>query len=154
FDYLDGLAAAEAAVTRRGQISAEIQAASELLGGLDKGTDLDAAQVGVAGVLGVARADIGCGVDAIVLAEKIDHGAGETAARQKRLGKKAMQLARPHRHLLATGRADPEAGDGSVAEQMPARFEGVADILRKLGGIGCRRPRANLAGSGDHSQTQ
>ena len=90
----------------------------------------------------------------IVFTEKINRCPGKPAARDDRLGEKPVQPARPNRHLFATRRADPEALDGLLAEDVPARFEHVRHVLGELRGIRRRRARPKLAGTGSDSQSQ
>jgi hypothetical protein len=56
--------------------------------------DLDAPLIRVARQLRVTGADVGCGIDLVVLAEEIDGGAGKAAARHDRFREQAVQLAR------------------------------------------------------------
>ena len=105
-------------------------------------------------MLRVTGADIRHRVELTVFTEKIDCRPCETTARDDRFGKQPVQLAGANRYLLAPRRADPEAGDGLVAEHMPARFQNVGDVFGKLSGIRCRRTRAKLACARIYPQSQ
>src|SRR5262249_14513860 len=71
FGDSDALTATEAAVSRGGQVGSQVRAAGELLRRSNHRANFDTAQIRIASMLGVTRADVRNCVDPIVLAQEI-----------------------------------------------------------------------------------